>query len=480
MYLIKIKKPTEQSFSPLSTCIEDSLRIESILGQTIDTCTFQLVDEANNINIDCMSEIQVLDPTNKKIFAGLVTMVSESYDGTHRILTLNCQDYTALLTSSYLYASFIPDFHYAGYAGDKARIVYAFENCSYGSLVTAEGATPEINARTYVDPQGHSPLAGGMSAETFNTVTLADFMNTMCSYNSFNYYIDFDKYLHYYEKTDYESAYILDNRALMNTDPLVNNLIDYRGFTLKRDATNVKNQYILVSNSVRSDNQTLIYDTISNTNAIYYQDDDFTLVKLGLDQALKNVTMLAPAGSKHINIWLGNTAGTATQLDDDSQIGVDGVDKLDGTIIALHASDQQTLKLAGNQIGKYLKIVYTYANTYGVYNMDDNSIAKYGRVFCSVVGAHDSNSIVGLQKKVSNYLNQFAFELKTITLTIDTTSVGVDTLETGQWIKVRYSQNGSNYLLDEYFVIYRISTLILGGDTAEMELELRNWYTENQ
>ena len=457
---IKIKSPTENSYTNIqNNVVENSLRIEEILGKTIDTCSFNVVDNERTFSFEPMSDI-IIERNGKKLFAGLITLISQKTSGAGRVWTLKCQDYTTLLLTSFIFANFIADYIYDGLQGDKARIAYAFENCTWGTLQD----NAEIDARTYIDSANESPFkAGGMTAENFDTVSLMDFMNTMCSYTNFSFYVDYDKNLHYYKRSTQTTAYELNDYAIPDSMPYG---IAYRDIRVESDATSLSNQYLLFGTSIKSTTQTY---NIQNDNPTQYAEmQGETEIKLGIEQIGVNVAMLAIAGRKHIAINLGGTDLT------DDQIGIYGIDNFGLDIIVLHDVTGQKLYFK-NAISGNIIIRYCYSYDYGQYYIDDSSVNKYGRKFCNVLSSPDGNTVASINHKLQTYQEQFAEPLITITLTVDSLDVGANDLDCGTWVKV------VNHVLDidRFFCIYRISTRIIGADTLEYELELRSWYTEN-
>ena len=457
---IKIKAPSENSYTNIETkVLESSLRIEEILGKTIDTCSFNVIDNERTLTFVPMSDI-IIERNGKKLFAGLITMISAKTSGAGRVWTIKCEDYTVLLTTSFIFASFIANFTYSGLQGDKARIAFAFENCTWGTLQY----NAEIDARTYIDSAGESPfVGGGMTAENFDTVSLLDFMNTMCSYTNFSFYVDFDKNLHYYKRSTDVTGYELNDYAI--PDSMVYG-VPYRDIRVETDATSLSNQYLLFGTSIKSSVQTY---NIYNDNPTQYADmQGKTEIKVGIEQIGVNVAMLAPAGRKHIAINLNGTDLT------DDEIGIYGIDNFGLTIIVLHDVTGQKLYFK-NAISGNIIIRYVYSYDYGQYYIDDSSVNSYGRKFCNVLSSPDGNTVASINHKLETYQEQFAEPLITVVMTVDSIDAGADDLECGKWVQV------VNHVLDinRFFCIYRISTRIIGNDTLEYELELRSWYTEN-
>lgn len=450
---IQLKNPNSNTWWNIEDAVvENSLRIENILGKTIDTCTFMVNDNENDITITPMSDIKV-ERNGKVIFGGLITLITGKTDGAHRVYTVQCQDYTILLRTSYIFVSFIASQIYDGLQGDKARIAWAFEHATYGTLQD----NPEIDARTYVDPVDASPFAhGGMTAELFDTVSLSDFMDTMCSYTNFSYYVDYEKKLHYYKRSTATTPYTLTDKALTQAGIL--NAVAYRDIKVSTDATALANQYLLFGTQIKSAPQTYTVSGLSGA----------TELKLGIEQIGQNIAMSAVPGRKHITVTINGTT-----LSDD-EVGVYGIDTASGTIKALHDVTGQKLYF-DNAVTGTVTLNYTYSYDYGQYYMDDGSINQYGRRFCNVLTSPNGNAVASINHKLQVYKEQFAEPLITITLTVDSLDVGADAIDTGTWIKVENSVLG----IDRYFCIWRISTRILGGDYMEYELELRSWYTEN-
>lgn len=449
----------------VTTLDQSEFRIDSILGQTIDTATLKIYDKTNAIALPEQADVVITrTDTGERIFGGLSSIPIGWTEGASRWWQLSCQDYTTLLDSTIVFASYPSGFTYDGLVGDKAVIANLFEMAVVG---IGGGTAPasEINARTYVE-QGLTSMA----ALFFQYTTLREALQTITSYTGRNYYVDYDLKLHYYYKMNEPASFSLSSSA----DGVSS--LSYRSLKWQRDGTSIRNLYMAFGANLFSSLQTYILPNSGGSTAI----------TLGVTALGRNVILAAPAGEDFIKVYK-NTGTDLSPVWTQLTVGLENLDSLTDKDVLHNPTEQRlTFAVAPPNFTNSVKIEAVFAFIGGQPDADIGSITKYGRVFAKRIVAGDANSAAALNAKVQNYKKQFAYALNKATLTVDDSSFPVgDTrrFKCGQWVNLTndiLSQGFTNPPLQaKGFIIHRMTTKILGGDLLSYELELRDWFTDS-
>lgn len=439
---------------PVTTLEESSFRIESVLGQTVDTATLRIYDAAASLAVPEEKDIVITRSDGVRVFGGLTSFVDEEVEGVSRWYTLTCQDYTVLLDTTIVFASYPSGYTYDGLTGDQAVIAALFETAVVGFGVTAAS---EIEARTYV-----GQALPGMAAVNFQYVTLREALNTICSYSGWNYYVDYEKHLHYYYREDLTAPFALSSSPDGATS------VGYRKLKRRRDGTAVRNLYLMFGTNLFSSTQTYY---LAGTGAK-------TAFTLGLADLGRNVILAAPPGEDYILVDK-NTGTVGSPIWTAQTVGLDGVDSLTSKD-CLHNPTQQTLTfaVAPANLSNAVRVRAVYLLTGGQVDADGGSYAKYGRNFAKKLVAADANSATALASKLANYKTQFAYALDKVTLSVDDGAFpegSTDRFDVGQWVTLT---NGVLGLTARGYLIHKMTTRILGGELKGYDLELRNWFTD--
>ncbi|OBW61102.1 MAG: hypothetical protein A9183_03080 [Dehalococcoides mccartyi] len=446
----------------ITTLEEDSFSVTSILGQTVDTANITIYDKNSELIIPEQVDIAITRTgTGERIFGGLTSMPEASTDGLSRWYKLSCQDYTVLLDATMVFASYPSGFTYDGLSGDKAIIANLFEKAGI-SLGGGEAPPCEIEARTYV-----GQALSGMAAMYFNYTSLREAMTTIANYAGWNFYVDYDKHLHYYYKDSDTAPFNLSSSPNGTTS------IGYRNLKWKRDGTSVRNFYVMFGTNLFSGLQT--YYLSSNGSA--------TTLTLGLADLGRNIILQPPPGYKTILVDI-NTGTDGTPVWTAKTVGTDGIDTLT-SVDCLHNASQQTLSFATPppNLTNSLRIRGVFMLNGGQADASSESITKYGRIFSKRLVASDANSAAAMAAKLANYKSQYAFALNSCTLTVDDDMFPTaDRFKVGQWVHLTNEVLNQGYtsppLNEKGFMIHSITTRCLGGQKLVYTLDLRDWFTD--
>ncbi len=465
----------------------ESLSIDDIIGQTVGSAKFRVYDKHANMDIQELSEVSIyrLDtecPTNppEKIFGGIISKITKNIEGLSVWWDIQCQDYTVLLDSILTHASF-PAGYYTNphgttsdpnYGGDQGVIWHIFTR----SAITVDGqgpsgilAIPPYVGRAFSD----------MGPLVFNYTTLREAMQTISGFTGWQYHVDYDKKLWYYLRTNTPAPYVLSDSGKADTIP-------YRSLKYEIDATQVRNLYVMFGAKLFSNVQTyyLGADGISTIYTLTARDGSIG----------RTVNFVAPPGQDRITVEVNDGTGAAP-IWRPLKVGAEATDRMSDNDV-LHNSTQQFLsfKVAPPHID-FVRDAYGNITSYGairiqacfmigagVADIDNASVARYGRTFARRLSAGDTNSAIALHWKLNNLKAQFAMPMERITIKIDDLDFPVSKpgipsrrFAPGQWVQIENSVMGLNRNL----LIYRMGTRLLGGTHFEYELELRSWISES-
>lgn len=524
--------------------IESSLHIESIIGQTVDTCDFEIYDPDRTITVPTMRDVVITrTDTGDRIFGGMTVWVVGRPHGFTRYWDVSCQDYTVLLDRTLCIQNYEAEFIYPGNSlgilassvsstgttitlsadaietlsvgrwlyvdnewmriesvssqqsvvvergsrttiavshasgvdvhlnlmGDRAIIAAAFERDVLGAF--GSDASSEIEARNNVT-QGLNSL----SNLQYKYNSLREVVTQLAQYVGYDYYVDYNRSLHYYYREDNDAAYSLTDGTPSNT------ALNYRGATWKRDGTRVSNTFALFGDRLYSDPETKLisangtqteFSLTSETIGFNYpllpepgrgRDSIRVEINAGTTKTLTNAihnggngeNFLSVSGASFIldNVRIGDvvlnttdgswgeiTARTATSLTATLSGGTDNhwdngdvasvpnwtdqsVDHNEARGLeegdVFHATVGRVLQFRNAPpSGTYaIRIRYTYNFVGGHVDSNQPSIDMYGRVFARRVVVSDVNSAQGLVQKMAHLQEQYSSALEVVSCRI--------------------------------------------------------------
>ena len=451
--IINIWDDDVDNYVTADSCNEASLRINSILGMTVDTAQLEIFDRTMDLDIRLMSDIKILrilsltqegyiDET-ETIFGGIITECTTRPYGHMLVHSLSCQDYGIFLDTTFVEQSFRAGF------SDRQVIQKCFEKADWGTLAKDH----EISADQYVETGIVS-----MASQNYEYASLADILNTICSYSGYSYHVDYDKELHYFSKGSNTADFTFTDYPETSSD------ISYRKVRSKRDGSSIRNQFIVYGKNLKS--------TVQNAYITANGIDNRYL--LGIEQIGQDVVMLSPPGEDRVVIEVDGIR---------QKVGVAGSHQYLGDT----STDPEAVDVLISPVSKWIEfyatpaawkvihLQYVYAYNYGQVEEDHESISKYKRPFMKIIKADDANSIMGMNLKAQSYKEQFSNELHTITFSTDSHCMGSHIMRPGMW--VRFINDWMQ--IDKEFLIYSVTTIVHGGTLYEYEVELRSWWQES-
>ena len=432
--------------NPYTSAIQDSLSIKAVIGKTPSTIDAIFFDKSAALLVpEGVDIIVTRTDTSERIFGGLTSMVSDWTEGVSRYFQIQGQSYTVLLDRIIFYAAYG-----TGYS-DKDILTDLFTSKVVGSNGQI-GVSSEITvgSNVKIGQTGLTPL-------TFVYSYAREAIELLAGYVGYNYYVDFNKDLHYYHKESVVAPYGL------SSSPNNTTTIGYNNLRRRKDATRVINNYLVFGPSLTSKLQE---DFCSN-------DGSKTVISVAFKGSA--VSIYAPPGEAMIKVWV-NTGTDITPTWVTKTVGLYNSDSL-STKDCLFDPSALTLTFgtAPLNLTKAVKVNYSFPYSAGSPRFDAGSYAQYGRIFSNKLVASDLNSAGAITSKLNNLAEQYKSALHTITLRVDDTMFpGTTRFAPGQWVYLYNEILG----ISKSYVIYSITTKILGGVIKSYDLELRSYTLE--
>jgi len=232
-----------------------TLRIENVLTQQIDTCSVTVLDYA----VTEWDEIIVYRANGTtREFAGYVTEIGKRAPHEHTFRDLTCQDYTVLLATvrvNDVYADMT----------DAAIIQSAFTEY-----------LPEITTADYVK------TGATIDKIVCERITLLDLMQRICDQSGYDFYVDYDKKLHYFANEENAAPFGLST----DFDTGFDTSVPYSLRSHKTAAQEIINKILVEGGWYLS------------SNTYFYIEANAEIKEFNLTRALH-----APSGESSTKVW---------------------------------------------------------------------------------------------------------------------------------------------------------------------------------
>ncbi|MHB1334524.1 MAG: hypothetical protein ACYCXQ_01020 [Candidatus Humimicrobiaceae bacterium] len=220
-----------------------SIRINDVITQRINTCSFQLITESSYIPEDGLEVI--ITSGGVRIFGGYIVKRTSKVINSLRVLyNLDCQDYTLLF---YHKLSIVTvENETCKYAMEYLINTYC---ASYGITTTNIETGPTLNRIQ------------------FNYVTIADAFKKICDYTGYDWYIDYYKNVYFFMAQNNPASFeVNDSAAVSNLE-------------INRDLTQIKNAIYVRGASYISDiyTQNMVGDGTTKDFYLTYKPHDLTI-----------------------------------------------------------------------------------------------------------------------------------------------------------------------------------------------------------
>lgn len=200
-----------------------SLRIEEeATDGLVGVCRFDYINPSAITDIAAGHSVVITAPSTT-LFGGEVVEVTAIPDGLSRHFQVVAHDYNILLEETV-----VPSQSYSAGQADSAIIADLFS--TYRS---------DIDAVTYV-----STLDASMVSFDWQGMTLREILDDICSYTGGRYYVDYDKYLHYFASETNPAGFYL------STEPDFANSFPYGDFQEQESLGQLANKIYVLGDGV--------------------------------------------------------------------------------------------------------------------------------------------------------------------------------------------------------------------------------------
>lgn len=395
--------------------IEESLKIQSQITSRIDTCQLSLdasrspapsIEDKDEVIVERVSD-------SARIFGGYIADIDLDVEGIRKIYNITAQDYTVLPSRVIV------------------NEVYEAKTTAYIINDLFTNYLPEIDGSTYVDT--------GLTLDKiiFYRVSLADALNELAKQNGMDWYIDYNKKLHFFATPSTSSIE-------MSSSP--DNVTSFPFYKLKyrRDGSNVINMQSVLGGHYKSD------------------DSDHFLAGDGTQtEFLLPYKLSAPDGETGILVY-HNTGSDVSPNWVADDVGIDFIDELGvGGIDVLYNYQEKLLKFntAPSQLELAVKVTGQYDIPILVRSRNQDSYDDYGRWF-------EGRPIVNNQIDTKDWallvakavLAEHAFVKERGDF-----RTNKDGMVVGEKMRLVESIRG----IDDYYLIHKITARIIGHQTIE-------------
>jgi len=403
--------------------LEPSLLIESLITRQIDRCSFQVEDTTGAITIDGAEEI-IITIDGVRCFGGYITNVGVLVDGLTRVYDCEANDYTILAEKK------------------VARKEYTNQ---FGSWIISNLVgtyLPEID-RLYV-PIGYVCTGDKLIDRiAFNNKTLKECIEQICALTGWDYYVDYNKCLHYFP--------LETNAAPFELSDSPDNLTSYGYKMVKysKDSSQIINKVFVKAGIYLSGDEELIYAGNGQSKE----------TQLGYK-------LFPEIGKTQIRVYRNtNIEGTPTWTE--MTVGVDGKDNPINFDV-LYNFDEKLLKwyVAPPAFYDAVKVLGQWEVNLILEVKSRPSYEAYGRWYEYAITDESLTGREAARLRGKAILAEHAFAKENGILTCTQ-----DGLVAGQYVKITDSIRGiqGNYL------IHRVTSRILGGELFEYTVEFGEW-----
>lgn len=390
---------------------EQTLVIESVITHQIDTCEFVTASA-----IELKQEIIVsnLDET-VRYFAGYIATIGYELEGITLLHKCAAQDYTVLL--------------------DAVIVAKVYENMMDSAILADLFSVylGEVNATTYVQSgRNHTRIM-------FNRITLYEAVAQLAEMSGFDWYVDYDKNLHYFHPvTNTAPFHLSDTPNFISHFP-------YSDLDYNKEAIKLVNRILIVGGTYLSDNS------------------EFELANNGQATVLLLPYRLhKPTDATAVQVWR-NTGSDTTPVWTPQTVGIDYLHNLTD-YDCLYNYQEKFLKFATApaDLKRSARIRGRYPVPVLVRLSEQASYNKYSRWFDDKVIDQNIDSREWAQLVGKGILAERAFE-KEFGMLVCTK----DGLVSGQRVHIINALRN----IDDYYLVNRVITRLIGGSVAQYSVE---------
>ena len=393
----------------------ETVKVSSVLTSQIDTADFNLRFSGSEVDIDEKREVVIhkAGDVTTKYFGGYVTLLDGSTVGPEKVFKVSCQDYTSRLEETKVNRIYLA-------STDQAIIQSLF--ATY---------LPEIDTATYVGASlTHGQIAFG------HDNTLRECMDTLSGMAGWDWYVDYDKKLHYFDPSAAGAA-----SFSLSSSPDNLNSFGYYDFEYSQDGSKIANRVTVGGGSYRSDATT------------FYLGSD------GLAELALPYPLHAPPGATAISVWR-NDGTAAVPVWTSLTVGAGNVARLTD-YDCLHYANPPKIEFARPPrpyVTNAIKVLASYEAPVLVTETSATSYALYGRYFDEYINDAAIDNIPLAIQRAQGVLLDRALAKESISL-----KMAHDGLSSGQLLTIVNATHGIN----SAYIVREVSLSLLGNGLVE-------------
>jgi len=205
--------------------INQSIRIEDVINDKLNQCKLKLIDRSGNGIPSPDEEIVITLADDSKIFGGYILEVERNKKKSGKVeAVISCIDYVRLLDRNLVHKSFED-------MTDKAIIEDIIDTYCPGFGITTTNVIEGVT----------------IDQVSYNYLQVSKVLKNICKLTGRNWYIDYDKDIHYFPLTTSSAPFNIDSD---------NN--DYINLSLSKDSSQLKNRVYVRGGTKLSDFTTYV------------------------------------------------------------------------------------------------------------------------------------------------------------------------------------------------------------------------------
>jgi len=351
----------------------ETILITSTKGKQITTCEFTM-DNPSGVTMVEMLDVQVTNAAGSvKYFAGLLATYDVTIEGITKVYTCQCQDYSLLLSTAYWGQNYLAK-------TDAYIIADAFTN-----------ALPEISTT------GITESTASLATFTMNHISLKKMMETLAELKGMEWYVDYDKLLHYYAPEENYAAYSL------STSPDNVTSFPFYDFLYSKDGTNLANRVTVYGGWYKTDDKTTEWPA----NGVQTEFGDLPAYTMAPSTNPTRILVWKNTGSDVSPVWTAQIVG----VDNIDTLGVGGV-----TVLFNAVTCHLTFQVAPANLTLAYRVQYRYRAQVAQTVRSMASYTQYGKWFDLPIVNADIQSDEEAENIGRKIINEQAFGKHVITL----------------------------------------------------------------
>lgn len=376
-----------------------SVTIEDAINDQINTCSLSIIDRSLNGFPDIEDEIIITLNDGTAIFGGYIVSANLQKKGNGAVqMDLTCSDYTRLLDRNLVHRS------YEGYTDAEIINDFVTRYCAGQGITTTN-------------------VISGVTIDqiSFNYIQISQALKQICDLTGRNWYIDYDKDIHYFPLTTNVTPFNITSASA-----------NYTNLVIKKDNSQLKNRVYVRGGTKLSDETS------------YSTKGDSSKRKFVLPDKPHDVTVKVNGSTKSVGIKNINTSGYDYYLNFQEKY----VEQDSGATI-----------LASTDV---LQVLYKYDIPILVAVEDTPSIAQYGQKEFAIFDKTISTTQAARDRATAELTDYANSIIEGSFITYE------DGFKSGQYINITLTE----YDVSADYIVQKVVARSMGAGRFEYEISL--------